>query len=65
MSLEIIYTSDFLKTAKKLPANVYDKLAKQIETLEQNPFHSILHTKPLAGQLAGFYSFRITRDWRG
>ncbi|OIO46372.1 hypothetical protein COU05_01840 [bacterium (Candidatus Gribaldobacteria) CG10_big_fil_rev_8_21_14_0_10_37_21] len=65
MPLEIVYTSDFLKTAKKLPVNVHNKLAKQIGTLEQNPFHSVLHTKPLTGQLAGFYSFRITRDWRG
>lgn len=64
MPLNIVYTSDFLKTAKKLPANVHDKLVKQIGTLEQNPFHSVLHAKPLAGQLAGFYSFRITRDWR-
>ena len=64
MPLEIVYTSDFLKTAKKLSEDIQGKLARQVEALKQNPFHSVLHTKPLAGQLAGFYSFRITRDWR-
>ena len=32
--------------------------------LQNNPFHPLLHTKKLTGQLAGFFSFRITRDYR-
>ncbi|MBI2635515.1 MAG: type II toxin-antitoxin system mRNA interferase toxin, RelE/StbE family [Parcubacteria group bacterium] len=32
--------------------------------LSLNPFHSSLHTKPLTGKLSGFYSFRLSRDYR-
>ncbi len=30
----------------------------------ENPYHTQLHTKSLSGELAGIYSFRITRDLR-
>lgn len=40
------------------------KLAKLIELLGENPFHPLLHTTRLTGDLAGYLSFRITRDWR-
>jgi addiction module RelE/StbE family toxin len=62
--VRITYTNDFLRTAGKLPHEIQDKLASQTELLEKNPFHPVLHTKPLTGQLTGLYSFRITRDWR-
>ena len=39
-------------------------LASLISLLQENPFHSRLHTKRLSGPLAGFLSFRISRDWR-
>lgn len=61
--IRIIYSKHFLKETKKLPTNIQTKLAEQLELLQQNPFHSFLHTKSLTGRLAGFYSFRITRDW--
>ena len=61
---QIIYGCYFLKSAKKLPKKQQEKLPELLETLKENPFHKLLHTKPLTGQLAGFYSFRITRDWR-
>lgn len=58
------YGDHFLKNAKGLPKAQQRKLAELLEFLEQNPYHPLLHTKPLTGELAGFYSFRITRDWR-
>ena len=61
---QIIYGNHFLKSAKKLPKKQQEKLAEFLETLKENPFHKLLHTKPLVGQLTGFYSFRITRHWR-
>lgn len=62
--ITVVYTNSFLKTAKKLPKSQQSKLAQLLEILRENPFNSKLHTKALAGTLTGFYSFRITRDWR-
>jgi len=62
--VQLIYSRHFLKSVKKLPIPIQEKLATKLELLQRNPFHPILHTKPLTGRLFGFYSFRITRDWR-
>lgn len=62
--IRIVYTKRFLKSVNKLPAAQQDKLADLLEILQNNPFHPNLHTKSLADPLTGFYSFRITRDWR-
>ena len=60
----LLYSKSFLKSVKKFPSNIQKKLSNQLEVFQQNPFHPALHTKPLTGKLLGFYSFRITRDWR-
>ncbi len=62
--MEIIYSNDFIKTARLVPKPIKKKLAILLEVLKRNPFYPKLHTKPLVGKLKGFYSFRITRDWR-
>lgn len=62
--LDIEYSSKFIKLAKKLPFDKQTKLADLIILLSKNPFHQKLHSKPLSGKLIGFYSFRITREWR-
>jgi len=62
--LKLVYTKRFLKSAKKLPFYIQNNLSGKLETLQENPFHSFLHTKSLTGILSGFYSFRITRNWR-
>ncbi|MBN2197846.1 type II toxin-antitoxin system mRNA interferase toxin, RelE/StbE family [Candidatus Wolfebacteria bacterium] len=61
---EITYSRDFLKSVESIPKLVQKKLVGLLDILKKNPFHSILHVKPLVGKLKGFYSFRITRDWR-
>ncbi len=58
------YGSHFLKNARLLPKAQRQKLAKLLELLQDNPYHPLLHTKPLTNELVGLYSFRITRDWR-
>jgi len=62
--VELFYTNKFLKSAKKLPKQIKKKLSSELVILERNPFDSLLHTKQLTGSLVGYYSFRITRDWR-
>ncbi len=62
--IQVIYSKNFLKSAKKLPADHQKKLASLIERLQKNIYHPLLHTKQLTGALAGLLSFRITRDWR-
>ena len=62
--IRLSYSRHFLKSVKKFPSSIQNKLATKLEILQKNPFHPFLHTKPLTGQLLGFYSFRITREWR-
>lgn len=62
--IRIVYGAGFLKSAKKLPSNIQEKLASLLEIFKENPFHPLLHTKYLTRELAGFLSFRITRDYR-
>lgn len=62
--MRTVYSEDFLKSTKLAPKPIQRKLASLLEILQINPFHRKLHAKPLVGKLKGFYSFRVTRDWR-
>lgn len=62
--MKILIGQEFLKSANKLPDTIQNKLAKLLELAQTEPFHPLLHTKHLFGELTGFLSFRITRDWR-
>ena len=62
--IKIVYGKLFIKSAKKLPKKLQNKLADLIIIFSDKPYNSLLHTKPLTGKLLGFYSFRINREWR-
>lgn len=62
--MTLIYSKDFIKAAKLVPKPAQKKLAILLEILREDSFNQKLHTKPLVGPLKGYYSFRITRDWR-
>ncbi len=62
--IEIVFSHGFLKSAQTIPPSAQQKLSRLLKQLEQDPFYPALHTKRLSGNLAGFLSFRITRDWR-
>ena len=62
--IQIVYGTDFLKSAQHLPKPQQRKLARLVKILSINPYNHLLHTKHLSGEYAGFLSFRITRDWR-
>ena len=60
----VVFSTNFHRSTERIPAKQDTKLARLLELLQQNPYHPKLHTKVLTGDLSGFYSFRITRDWR-
>ncbi len=62
--IALVYTNRFLKSARYLEDGHKKKLAGLLEAIRLNPYQSKLHTKSLVGELAGIYSFRVTRDWR-
>lgn len=62
--IKLSYSKQSLKATKKLPKNQKTKLSKLLIIFQIQPFSSQLHSKPLKGQLTGFYSFRIIREWR-
>lgn len=62
--MKVIYSKHFLKSASHLPESIQNKLDELLPILAENPFHPLLHSKPLMGRLHEAHSFRITRDWR-
>ncbi len=62
--MRIGYGRNFLVCVQSLPQKIQMKLDALLTVLEQNPYDQRLHTKKLHGNLVGFLSFRITRDWR-
>lgn len=62
--IRIVYGPRFFKSVRLLPTAQQRKLATLLEVFSHNPADRRLHAKHLAGELAGFHSFRITRDWR-
>lgn len=62
--IRVVYGPRFLKSVRALPKAQQKKLASLLVVLSRNPLDPRLHAKRLSGELAGFHSFRITRDWR-
>ena len=60
----LIFGEKFLNSVKKLDKTLKPKLKSSLNFLSLNLFHSSLHAKPLTGKLSGFYSFRLSRDYR-
>lgn len=57
--IKIVYSDDFVKSAKLVPRLVQGKLATLLEILKENPFYPKLHTKPLVGKLKIFIHFGL------
>jgi len=60
----VLESERFSKAIPKLPKSQQEKLGTLIELLRKDPDNLLLHTKPLSGKMSGWYSLRITRDWR-
>ena len=59
----IRFTRRFLKSFARLPAEVQDKIKKQIALLAENPRHPSLQTKPVQGA-SGIYEARVDIAYR-
>ena len=62
--MKVLLGKRFLKSVNTLPVDVQKKLDRLLELVKNDPYHSLLHTKRLSGDMTGYLSFRITRDWR-
>ena len=60
----LIFGQSFVRSAKLLDKNLQTRLRRSMDLLAKEPFSPFLHTKPLTGELKGFYSFRLGRDYR-
>ena len=61
---KVYYSEYFRKRLRILNTKQQAKLARLVVLLGNNPYHPQLHTKFLSGELAGLYSFRVSRDLR-
>lgn len=62
--MKVLFSKRFLKSADALPIDIQKKLDRLLEFVRNDPYHPLLHTKRLSGDMTGYLSFRITRDWR-
>ncbi len=62
--MTIEYTSNFVKSFRRLPREIQDLAIEQEGIFKINLHDPRLHTKPLHGRLKGLWSFRVTRRYR-
>jgi len=62
--MNIVFSDKFIKSTKVLTPKLQVKLDKLLGLLAKDTYHPLLHTKELTGGMTGFWSFRITREWR-
>jgi mRNA-degrading endonuclease YafQ of YafQ-DinJ toxin-antitoxin module len=55
-------TPYFEKRFQNLPKNIQKIATNKIFLFEDNPYHPSLNTHKLKGELAGYWSFYVTRD---
>lgn len=60
----LVFGNEFLKSARKLEKKIRANLDVILKLLSENYKDSKIHSKPLRGKLAGFYSLRVGRDHR-
>lgn len=60
----IQYTETFLRDARRLPADIRERLVQQTDRFREDQHDPRLHAKALHGRLAGTSSFWVTRNYR-
>jgi len=62
--MKILHSSKFAKEYRKLPNSIKDLAEKKEEIFRDDPFDPRLRTHKLKGELADFYSFSVSYQWR-
>ena len=62
--IKIYYSSQFIKSLKRLPENIAILFEGKQSFFMINPFNSLLKTHKLTGKLSQYYSFSITNSYR-
>jgi addiction module RelE/StbE family toxin len=60
----IFYTSQFVKSLKKLPKNIVILFENKQSFFIINPFNPLLRTHKLEGKLKEYYSFSVNSEYR-
>lgn len=61
---KIFYTSQFIKSLKKLPKNIVIIFENKQSFFTINPFNPLLRTHKLEGKLKEYYSFSVNSEYR-
>ena len=62
--IKIYYSSQFIKSLKRLPENIAILVEGKQSFFMINPFNPLLKTHKLTGKLSQYYSFSITNSYR-
>jgi len=62
--IKIYYSSQFIKSLKRLPENIAILFEGKQSFFMINPFNPSLKTHKLTGKLSQYYSFSITNSYR-
>jgi len=62
--MKVVLRKSFLKDANSLPVKIKELLLRQTDIFIIDHHDTRLHTKKLSGKFDGFYSFRLTREFR-
>ena len=62
--MDIIYTAEFIRLFKKLPAEVKKEAVKKEVLFKKNPFDPKLKIHKLGGKLKGCWAFSISYSHR-
>jgi plasmid maintenance system killer protein len=64
MENNIYYSSRFLKRIEDLPQEIIDLTIKKEEIFKKNPWHPSLRVHSLRGELRGYWSISINKQYR-
>ena len=62
--VNVIFSARFLRSAKRLPAEIQKKLEKRSALFKNNPFDPQLGTHKLHGELQGFWAYSVDYHYR-